>query len=83
MGRRREAAEALRTIEKSGTLGRNEYGLALVYSALGDRDRAIALLEKGVQTRSLMPFVFVDPLLDSLRPDPRFQELLRRANLPS
>ena len=49
----------------------------------GDRDRAIAELEKGVQTRSLMPFVFADPQLDSLRSDPRFQQLLRRAKLPS
>ena len=46
----------------------------------GDRDRAIAELEKGVQTRSLMPFVFADPQLDSLRSDPRFQQLLRRAS---
>jgi len=83
MGKRREAAAALRTIENNDTLGGNEYGLAIIYSALGDRDRAIAELEKGVQTRSLMPFVFVGPQLDSLRSDPRFQQLLRRANLPS
>jgi TolB-like protein/DNA-binding winged helix-turn-helix (wHTH) protein/Tfp pilus assembly protein PilF len=83
MGKRREASAALRTIEKNDTLGGNEYGLAVIYSALGDRDRAIAELEKGVQARSLMPFVFVDPQLDSLRSDPRFQQLLRRANLPS
>lgn len=83
MGKRREAAKALRTIEKNDMLGGNEYGLAVIYSALGDRDRAIAELEKGVKARSLMPFVFVGPQLDSLRSDPRFQQLLRRANLPS
>jgi hypothetical protein len=53
------------------------------HSALGDRDRAIDALEKGVQTRSLLPFVFMDPQLDPLRTDPRFQQLLRRAGLPS
>ncbi len=45
MGKRREAVEALRTIEKSGALDGKEHGLALIYSALGDRDRAIAELE--------------------------------------
>jgi len=83
MGKRREVVQALRTIEKNSALDGKEHMLALIYSALGDRDRAIAELEKGVQTRSLMPFVFADPQLDSLRSDPRFQQLLRRAKLPS
>jgi TolB-like protein/DNA-binding winged helix-turn-helix (wHTH) protein/tetratricopeptide (TPR) repeat protein len=82
MGRRREAVGALRAIEKNGALGGNEYGLAVIYSALGDRDRAIAALEKGVQTRSLLPFVFVDPQLDPVRSDPRFSALLQRMHLP-
>jgi len=80
-GKRHEAAEALRTIEKNGDV--DEYGLAVIYSALGDHDRAIAELEKLVQKRSAMPFVFVGPELDSLRSDPRFQQLLRHVNLPS
>jgi len=83
MGRRREAMEALRTIEKEGTPGSDDYALAVIYSALGDRDRAISALERGVQTRSMLPFVFVDPQLDPLRSDLRFQQLLRRAGLPS
>jgi TolB-like protein/DNA-binding winged helix-turn-helix (wHTH) protein/Tfp pilus assembly protein PilF len=83
MGKRPEAVAALRTIEKNGTLGVDPHGLALVYSALGDRDRAIAVLEKGAQMHSVMPFVFEDPQLDPLRSDPRFQQLLRRAGLPS
>jgi len=82
MGRRREAMEALRTIEKTDPLSENEFGLAVVYSALGDHDRAIAQLEIGVQTRAVMPYVFVDPQLDPLRSDRRFQELRRRVGLP-
>ena len=81
MGKRREAVDVLRTIEKEG-IPANDYWLAGIYSALGDRDRAIAALERGVQTHSFLPFVFVDPQLDPLRSDPRFQQLLRRVGLP-
>jgi len=83
MGKRREAMEAIREIEESDTFGGSEYALAVVYSALGDRDRAIIQLEKGVHMRSLLPLVFADPQLDSLRSDPRFQQLCRHAGLPS
>ncbi len=83
MGRRREAMEIVRTIEKDGAFGGDEFALASIYSALGDRDHAIAALERGVQQRSLLAFVFTDPQLDPLRSDPRFQRLLRRAGLSS
>jgi serine/threonine-protein kinase len=83
MGKRREALDVLRTIEEKGSPGNEEFAIAVTYSALGDRDRAIAALERGVQTRSLLPVVFADPQLDALRSDPRFQLLLRRAGLPS
>jgi len=83
MGKRREAMEALTVIEEDGTLGGNEFALAVVYSALGDRDRAIKQLEKGVQMRSVPPFIFVEPQLDGIRSDPRFEQLRRRAGLPS
>jgi hypothetical protein len=73
----------VRKIERDGTFGGDEFALASIYSALGDPDHAIAAIEKGVQRRSLPAFVFRDPQLDPLRSDPRFQELLRRAGLPS
>jgi len=82
MGKQREALEILRTIEKNGAPGGDEFALAAIYSALGDRDHAIAALEKGVQARSLLPFVFVDPQLDPLRSDPRYSGLLQRMGLP-
>jgi TolB-like protein/DNA-binding winged helix-turn-helix (wHTH) protein/Tfp pilus assembly protein PilF len=82
MGKRREAMEAAKEIEKNGTLGGEEYALTVVYSALGDRDRAFKELEKGVQMRTVPPFIFVEPQLDGLRSDLRFEELRRRAGLP-
>jgi tetratricopeptide (TPR) repeat protein len=83
MGRRREAIEIAQTIERDGALGGAEFALAVIYTALGDRDHAIAALEIGVERRSVLAVVFRDPQLDPLRSDPRFQQLLRRAGLPS
>jgi len=82
MGRRREAAELLRKIEKAPSPGGDGFALAMIYSALGDREHAIAALEKGVHARSVLPIVFVDPRLDPIHADPRYKELVRRAGLP-
>ena len=58
--------------------------LAEVYWALGDRDRAIELLEQayaaGVDDR--LTYLKVLPTLDPLREDPRFQNLMRRLRFP-
>lgn len=48
---------------------------ALVHGGLGDKDQAIAWLEKAYKERSDFLLVLrVDPLFDPLRSDPRFQE---------
>jgi tetratricopeptide (TPR) repeat protein len=55
---------------------------ALGYVGLADRDQAFAWLDKAVEDRSEWPCKFrVDPVLDPLRTDPRFDALLRRTNL--
>ncbi|HSB27891.1 MAG TPA: hypothetical protein VLE19_08550 [Pyrinomonadaceae bacterium] len=61
----------------------NGYDLARAYLGLGDKDQALAGLEKDVQTRNAtMPgFLSVPPIL-SLRDDPRFKELTKRIGLP-
>src|SRR5215467_5212154 len=82
MGKRGEAMETVATTEKEGS-PYDAHALAVIYCALGDHDRAIASLERGVQAHTLMPFVFVDPPLDPLRSDPRFKQLCRRVGLPS
>jgi tetratricopeptide (TPR) repeat protein len=57
------------------------YGLAQVYVAMGDKDRAISLLNKAYRERSnRMNYLKVDPTLDPLRQDPRFKQLMRRMN---
>ncbi len=54
---------------------------AIVYGALGDKDKAFAALEKGFARKEDMARMKVDPLFDDLRDDPRFKDLLRRMNL--
>ncbi len=57
------------------------YRLAAIYLALGDRDRAIKLIEKDYRERSnWLNRLNVDPVMDPLRDDPRFKDLMRKMN---
>jgi len=52
-------------------------------AALGEKDKAFAILDKLYKERSPeLRQIKVDPRLDNLRSDPRFQDLLRRVGLP-
>jgi TolB-like protein/DNA-binding winged helix-turn-helix (wHTH) protein/Tfp pilus assembly protein PilF len=55
--------------------------IASIYAALGDKDEAMKWLEKGAAEK-FNPGVLIRPGFDPLRPDPRFQSLLRRVGLP-
>jgi hypothetical protein len=53
--------------------------LAIIYAGLNDRDRAFEWLEKGYENRyESALYLKVQPFYDSLRPDPRYADLLRR-----
>jgi len=57
--------------------------VALCCDALSERDRAFEWLEKAYGNRQWhISWLKVFPPLDSLRPDPRFQDLIRRVNFP-
>ena len=63
---------------KSATESRyvDAYIVAAVYAGLGDKDRAVHWLNKGIEERSAsMVFLKVDPFFDNLHADPRFQDL--------
>ena len=56
---------------------------AIVHTGLGQKDRALAKLEKACQERAAWSvFLNMDPFFDSLRPDPRFINLLRCVGFP-
>jgi len=57
--------------------------IALLYVGLGEKDRALAWLEKAYAERDPeLGGLKVSPEFDPLRSDPRFQDLLRRMNFP-
>ena len=79
--------EALNIISQLGQLSKGRYVspyvIAQVYTALDDPDRAFQWLEKAYQERdSDLDELKTEPGFDSLRPDPRFQDLLRHMNFP-
>jgi hypothetical protein len=58
-------------------------GVAQQYLFAGDLDRAVESLEKACEVRSPgLLDIGHGPLWDPLRSDPRFQDLLRRIDLP-
>jgi eukaryotic-like serine/threonine-protein kinase len=58
------------------------YPIALIHVALGQKERAFEMLEKAYQERDeMITHLGVDPRLDELRGDPRFQDLLRRTGI--
>jgi|KBSSwiStaDraftv2_1062776.scaffolds.fasta_scaffold04396_8 TolB-like protein/Tfp pilus assembly protein PilF len=59
------------------------YWVAVTYAAIGDKDNAFAELEKAYKSHDwFLQRMKVDPFLDPLRDDPRFEDLLKRINLP-
>lgn len=55
---------------------------AVLHLGLGERDEALAWLERARRERALhLVFLDVDPMFDGLRGDPRFQDILRSIGL--
>jgi hypothetical protein len=58
--------------------------LAIVYARLGEKDRALACLNKAYEEHDTwLVWIKVAPFYDTLRSDPRYTELVRRVGLPS
>jgi hypothetical protein len=70
-------------LKKESRPGYLSYPIAETYLGLGNKEQALAWLERAYQERSgWILYVKVEPKLDPLRTDTRFQELMRRMNFP-
>jgi serine/threonine-protein kinase len=83
LGNTEIARAILRDINKrAGTEWVAPYLVATVYFALGEIDEGFQWLEKAFdEYDENLNFIAVDPILDSLRSDPRFIEIMDRAGL--
>jgi TolB-like protein/DNA-binding winged helix-turn-helix (wHTH) protein len=83
-GKQRQAERALAQSKQDSLHGRevSPFAVVEVYVATGKKDQALATLEKWYREHSnLVTTLKVQPTLDPLRGDPRFQELLRHIGL--
>jgi TolB-like protein/DNA-binding winged helix-turn-helix (wHTH) protein/Tfp pilus assembly protein PilF len=83
-GNKAEALRVLRRLrEQSNIVYVSSFSRAMVYTGLGEKELAFTWLQSAFEERDpgLMNLM-VDPQLDPLRSDPRFQDLLRRMNFP-
>ncbi len=60
-----------------------EYLIAEQSAVIGETEQAMTWLERAYEERApTLLMAKVDPILDPLRSDPRFQDLLRRIGFP-
>ena len=79
-------AEALRLVSEMEERAKREYvspaARGYIWLALGEKDKGYALLEKACAENDWrLRAAKVDPLYNSMRPDPRFQALLKCVHL--
>jgi TolB-like protein/Tfp pilus assembly protein PilF len=84
IGRKDEALEILKQLREQRESSKQRYispyNLALIHIGLGQKDEALQLLEETYQDRDGydIAFIKVEPLLDPLRGDPRFEALVQK-----
>jgi TolB-like protein/DNA-binding winged helix-turn-helix (wHTH) protein/Tfp pilus assembly protein PilF len=82
-GRRKEARQILRRLEgRSTSAFVPAYDFAVIHIALDEEEVAVRYLQQAYENRDWALVVLaVEPRLDPLRRDPRFQEILAKLNL--
>ena len=80
--------KAIQIVDELNGLAKQRYVaphfFAGIYIGLGELDRAIDYLEKSCAEHChWLIYLHIDPSVDDLRSDPRFQDLLRRVGLPA
>src|SRR3954469_19493391 len=84
--RRGRVDEALTILAELDARGRSGYvspvAQTQLYVALGQRDRAFEWMDKGFQDRrGWLAYLKIEPMLDGIRDDARFQRMLERMRL--
>jgi serine/threonine protein kinase/Tfp pilus assembly protein PilF len=87
-GKAGKTKEALQILDDLTKLAKQKYVaphfFAGIHIGLGENDRAVGYLEKSYEEHSpWLIYLHIDPSMDDLRDDPRFQNLLRRVGLPA
>jgi TolB-like protein/Tfp pilus assembly protein PilF len=85
VGQREEAQKILAHLnEEAKSRYVSAYSFTLMYLALGDKERAIDEVERAYRERAGndIDFIKVDPMLDELRGNPRFEALVQRVFAP-
>jgi TolB-like protein/DNA-binding winged helix-turn-helix (wHTH) protein/Tfp pilus assembly protein PilF len=78
----RSITEKLNAISRQSYV--SPYDMAIICTGIGDKDQAIHWLEVGYTLHDpALDMLKVEPALDSLRSDTRFQDLIRRVGLPA
>ena len=83
LGQRDKAQEILSELKEQSKLRYvSPYDIAVIHTGLGEKDEALAWLQKACDERVFRVVLLgVEPLLDDLRSDPRFQALVKRIGL--
>src|SRR5678815_5592967 len=83
MGKKDEARRILdRVLELAQTYEVSPGLIAMMYIGLNERDQALTWLEKAYRQHSpMMAWLKVDPRFDRIRPEARFQDLMRGVGL--
>lgn len=79
----RAGAEAIIAKIRAVSGDSSSFQYAQIYAQMGDLDRTFAALDQAVEAGDPgLLFVKRDPILDPIRPDPRYPALLQRLNFP-
>jgi tetratricopeptide (TPR) repeat protein len=85
LGRRNEANAVIARFKE---IGKTQYAIsffvATIYAGLGEKDKAFIELEEGYRQRDwrMSALLKKEPMIESLRDDTRYKDLLKRMNLP-
>ncbi|MBN1271850.1 MAG: protein kinase [Candidatus Aminicenantes bacterium] len=75
--------EADTLLEQSKTKYLSQFDIASIYAFAGNKEQALDCLKQAYEMRDpVVPYIGVYPNLAILHDEPRFQELLRKMNLP-